>query len=199
MNLSDYGIGYDLCRVSPGFFGVWKLAAAFAEVGLRRRGPESLPNSTFVVCLLLVVDLVLKIAVLPLDTGASGLGMTLLVANVVLFLSFIYAVLTFFKLERRYRQTVSALLGVDIWVTLLVVPLALLALGFGADMYQFPFFWIRLALELWAVFIAAWVLARSLSQPLIVGFMFEILYLLTAFYISNALAPPTINLTTASS
>ena len=169
---------------------MWRLAVAFGEVALRRRGPESLPNSTFVVGLLLVIDIILKFVLLPLDTGATGIDLTLVLANLVLFLAFIFAVLTFFKLERRYLQTVSALLGVDIWVTLIVLPLGLLALGFGMDFYQSPFFWIRLAVELWAVFVSAWVLARSLSQPLIVGFMFEILYLLTAFYIANALLPP---------
>lgn len=178
---------------------MWRLAVAFGEIALRRRGPESLPDSTFLVLLLLVIDLALKIALLPLDPGETGLELSLLVANVALFFAFVYAVLTFFKLERRYRQTVTALLGVDVLFTLLLVPFALLALGFGMSFDQSPIILVRLALDIWAVFVAAWVLARALSQPLIVGFMFEILYVLTAFYIANALLPPAASLPTTSS
>jgi hypothetical protein len=177
---------------------VWKLAAAFAEVALRRRGPESLPDSNFLVVALVCGDLVVSLVALTLDAGLSGRDLTLLGANTVLFLAFTYAVLTFFKLERRYRQTVSALLGADIWITLVSLPLALVALSFGLNLAELPFFWVQLVFYLWSVFISAWVLARSLSQPLIVGFMFEILYILTWLSISTALAPSVATLSSTS-
>ena len=177
---------------------MWKLAAAFAEVALRRRGPETLPDSTFLVVVLVLADAMVSILALTLDAGLSGLDLLLLAVNTGLFLAFTYAVLTFFKLERRYRQTVSAILGADIWITLVFVPLALVGLGMGLDLSQPPFGWVQLAFWIWAVFISAWVLARSLSQPLIVGFMFEVLYILTWLSIRDVLAPPAASLPSAS-
>jgi len=178
---------------------VWKLAAAFAEVVLRRRGPESLPDSTFLLICLLVIDVaVLLLAAMTLDAGVSERDFVLIAVSMALFLAFTYAVLTFFKLERRYRQTVSAILGAEIWVTLVTIALALLALGFGLDVSGQPFNWLRLALSAWLAFVSASVLARSLSQPLIVGFMFEILYILTWLSISNVLVPPAATLSSAS-
>jgi hypothetical protein len=190
MSSGDYRIGYDFGCVGSGVQRVWKLATAFAEVALRRRGPESLPDSTFLVIVLMAVDLSISIVALTLDGGLAGVELMLLAVNTALFLLFTYAVLTFFKLERRFRQTVSAILGADIWITLAYLPLALLGLGFGLELATPPFAWVQIAVYAWAVYISAWVLARSLSQPLIVGFMFEILYVLTWLSISDALVPP---------
>jgi hypothetical protein len=177
---------------------VWKLAAAFAEVALRRRGPESLPDSMFLVVVLLAIDLGISILLLTLVSSQASTDFLLLVIDTALYLAFIYAVLTFFKLERRYRQTVTALLGADIWITSAYLMLAIVALGFGLELGAPPVGWLELALYFWLVYVSAWVLARSLSQTLIVGFMFEILYLYTWLSIRNILVPPAVTLSSTS-
>ena len=177
---------------------MWNLAAALAEVLLRRRGPESLPDSGFLVAVLLVIDFGLSSAVLSLGSGFGGWDLLLLIVDMALYFAYIFAILSFFKLERRYWRTMTALLGADIWIMLLYIPLALLALGLGFNLDEAPFDWLQIALLLWLIYISAWVLARSLSQSLIVGLMFEILYLCTWLSIGDFLGFPAVSLSSTS-
>jgi uncharacterized membrane protein HdeD (DUF308 family) len=97
--------------------------------------------------------------------------------------------LSFFRLERRYRQTLSAMLGADIFINLAFLPVGIVGIALGFDILDRPFGWISLAFNLWSIFIGASILARSLSQPLIVGFMFEILFVLTSLNVGELIAP----------
>lgn len=169
---------------------MWQLTTAMAEIALRRRGPESLPDSAFLVFFLLALDVLVILARNAMLLG--GLTPQFLIrfgADIVLFFAFFYAVLRFFRLERRYRQTVSAVLGADILITLAFLPLGLAGVALGFDVLELPFVSIGVAFECWSLFIAASILARSLSQPLIVGFMLEILLLLTSFNVGQLVAP----------
>jgi hypothetical protein len=187
----DYCIRYDRVREEPGRQGVWRLAAAFAEIALRRRGPETLPDSTFLVLILLAVDLLTSLIYLALFDGLTIRDMELLAGNLALSFAFVFAVLRFFKLERRFRQTMSARLGVDIWITLVFILFALPGWMLDADPQSKFYQGLWIGLFLWSVFIGAWVLARSLSQPLIIGLMFEILLTLTSFSLGDLLTPAT--------
>jgi hypothetical protein len=112
-----------------------------------------------------------------------------LAADTLLVFAFVYAVLSFFRLERRYRQTLSALLGADILISLAFLPVGVIGVGLGFDIFEDPFVWVTRGFYLWSVFISASILARSLSQPLIVGFMFEILFVLTSLNVGELLTP----------
>jgi hypothetical protein len=170
---------------------VWQLAVALAEVALRRRGPDSVPDSGFLLFLLLAVYILLALLMTAaLVTGFTPRLLAELALNTALFFAFVYAVLSFFRLERRYRQTVSAMLGADIVINLAFLPVGVIGVASGFDILEPPFIWIRLAFYLWSVFIAASILARSLSQPLIVGCMLEILFVVTSLNVSQLLAPP---------
>jgi len=168
---------------------MWQLATAFAEVALRRRGPESLPDSNFLVLALLAAYLLVTLVDLALFGGLTGLDLALLVATTLLFFAFIFAVLAFFKLERRFRQTISAILGADICITLAYLPFAIGGLALRVDITMLPFLWLRIGFFLWSIFIAATILARSLSQPFLIGLMFEILFVLTSLSIGDLLTP----------
>lgn len=170
---------------------MWRLAAAFAEVALRRRGPETLPDSTFLMLVLLCVDLVVSIVYLAFSDGLSWLDVGVLLADTSLSFAFVFAVLRFFKLERRYRQTMSAWLGVDIWITVIFMSFVVPAWAMHLSLESGFFIGLALALILWQIFIYGWVLARSLSQPLIVGLMFEILLTLTSLSVRDLLVPVT--------
>lgn len=167
---------------------VWQLVAAMGEIAVHRRGPESLPDSTFLLGFLLVIDMIFGLGDLALYDSLNATGLWLLAMQTVLLFAYVYAVLMFFKLERRYRQTMSALLGVDIVVYLVFFPIALFGLGFDLDLESNQFLSIRLVLYIWWFAVAATILARSLSQSLILGFMFAILYVLTSLSIGEQFA-----------
>lgn len=170
---------------------MWQLATAVVEIALRRRGPDGLPDSSFLVALFLALQVVLMLVVAVVVTG--GLTAEILWrfgARLALFFAFVYAVLRFFRLERRYRQTVSAMLAANLVITLAFLPVAMVATALGIDVLGISFIAVSGLFDLWSIFIAASILARSLSQPLIVGFMFEILLVLTSFYVGQLLDPP---------
>lgn len=164
---------------------MWKLASVIGEIALRRRGPESLPDSTFLTGLLFAIYVIVSLIYLFLHGGLNWLGLGDLVAQLALAFGFVFAVLTFFKLERRYRQTMSAFLGVNTVVLLVYLPVALGALLLDVDLADVPFAWVRFGFFLWSVIMEAHVFARALSQPLVLGFMVDMLYVLPSFNISQ--------------
>jgi len=122
--------------------------------------------------------------------GGMGLrGLLLFVLNAILMLVFVYGVLAFFRLERRFRQTVAALIGVDTVVTLCFLPIPALGTLAGADLTSEPFGVIQVGFVFWLIYISATILARSLSQSLLVGLGFEILYICLSLFIAVMLSP----------
>jgi hypothetical protein len=189
MSSRDYCIGYDRSRAVPGNTCMWQLASVIGEIALRRRGPESLPESTFLVGLLFGI-LFLLTFVSWLVTGSLSVVMVgRLAAQTALLFAFVFAVLAYFKLERRYRQTLSAILGVNILVLLVYFPFLFGGIVLDLEIDQAPFFVsLRIALFLWSVLMEASIFARALSQPLILGFMVEILYVLPGLSINEYFA-----------
>ena len=169
---------------------MWQLAAAFAEIAMRRRGPETLPDSKFLVAALLVIAVLIGVGDLAMRNRFSSANFAYLFLDAVLWLAYVFAVLSFFKLERRYLQTLAATLGAQLIIYLVYLPAALGVMLVGFDLIDSPpgriLSWL---LVLWTAFVAAWILARALSQPLIVGLMFEILYILTSLSIGDLLLP----------
>jgi hypothetical protein len=168
---------------------VWQLARAFIEITLRRRGPDSLPDSTFLVAFAIAVDAVVKLVAKALLDELSGMDFLLLATDIALLLAFVFSVLSFFKLERRYRQTVAAFFGADVVISVVFLPLALLLFGFGLDASSTEFLWLSIIEFLCMLVVGSWIFARSLSQPLIVGVMFTILYYLTLLGLIDFLIP----------
>ena len=161
------------------------------EITLRRRGPESLPDSTFLVGLLLGIYLLTSVVYLLIHGSLDARNLASLAAQIVLLFGFVFAILTFFRLERRYRQTVSAILGINIVILCFYFPFAFAGLLLDYDLLMGQvFLWLRLGLFLWSVIVEASIFSRALSQPLILGFMFEILYVLPSLSISEFFAPP---------
>ncbi len=169
---------------------MWQLATAMAEIAIRRRGPEGLPDSSFLVFLFLALHALLVLSMALILTG--GLTTDIVIrfsSRIVLFFAFVYAVLRLFRLERRYRQTVCAMLGANIVIQLAFLPVGIGAVLLGVDVLGDSFTAASFTFELWSIFISASILARSLSQPLIVGLMLEILLVLTSLYVGQLFAP----------
>jgi hypothetical protein len=168
---------------------VWQLARTFGELALRRRGPESLPDSTFLVGLLLAMSTLLSLVDLALYGFLAPRGLGNLVAQTALLFFYVFAVLSFFQLDRRYRRTMCAILGADIVIYLPFLVFALAGLAFRVDPTADLILGVRLAVFIWTVIVEASILARALSQPLVLGFMFAILYVVLSRSISVYLSP----------
>lgn len=169
---------------------MWQLATAMAEIAIRRRGPEGLPDSSFLVLFLLALHtLLVLLAGITLTDGLTVAFLVEFVAHTSLFFAFVFAVQSLFRVERRYRQTMCAMLGAGIVIQLAFLPVAIGAVALGVDMRGESFIAFSIPFDLWSIFIAASILARSLGQPLLVGFMLEILFVLTSLYVGQLIAP----------
>lgn len=164
---------------------MWQLAWAIGEIALRRRGPENLPDSTFLTGFLLTGYVFVTLIQLLVHGELTWLSLGNLAAQIVLIFAFVFAVLTFFKLDRRYWQTMSAILGVNVVVILVYLPFALGGRVLNVALDGEPWFWVMLGFVLWSVLMEAHIFARAVSQPLILGFMLEILYVLPSLSVSE--------------
>lgn len=108
------------------------LLKLYAGLCLFRRGPEDMPAIPPLLGILLALWMVLQLLAAGLQTGltlAQMVGAQLIALGVVLGAS--AAILTFKGLRQRWLQTALALVGVDIALTLVSLPLLLLGHAAG--------------------------------------------------------------------
>lgn len=173
-----------------------RLILAFVDIMLHRRGPEDLPASTFLVWTLLAVSLVVEL-VLRYVTGASPRIMA--VGALVAFLDiwFVWALLRTFNRERRFRQTMSAMLGVDTILNVVSAPLvpvvnataAASVAGSTQPPITLPVL-ITILIFIWQIDISAFVFARALERPYLLCLAIVIAYGLLMISLYSTLVPP---------
>jgi hypothetical protein len=144
---------------------VLRLIHAFLDVMLHRRGPDSMPPSSFLLWLLLGASLVLQVLI---NAWAGGSMRAAAVDALILGLDvwFVWALLRTFGKQPRFRQTMIALLGADIVLSVLFAPvLPLLA----EQDPQNPELTLPVLLTIgafvWAIDINSFVFSRALERP----------------------------------
>lgn len=184
---------------------MWRLTQVFAEIALHRRGPDELPASQFLLGLTLTAYLAVGLVTLrasepaeralelsllgsTLDLGFTGL----IVLETLLYLLFVWAVLKVSGRSRRFLQTASALLGVEtllsgIGIPILVWMSAVSASGGQPTVATFLY----LALFLWSVDVAGFILSKALQRAYFVGVLIVIGYVTVSLTLREYLFPPT--------
>jgi hypothetical protein len=122
-----------------------------------------------------------------LDAGNTQL--LLLFSAVVL--TYVFVKLRLFGRDQRFTQTAIALLGVEIVIIVIGLPLALWSRSIAVppDSNSAPML-LRLLLLLWWIDVAGFVLSRAVGRPYFVGVLFVLVYLLTSLSIGDFLFPP---------
>lgn len=171
-----------------------RLILAFVDIMLHRRGPADLPSSQFLVWLLLAVAVIVDLAILFVNDGtprAAG------VAVLVQFLDvwFVWALLRTFNRQRRFRQTMCALLGTQTILNLIGAPLVPLlarsAAGAAQPEITLPLLLTAL-LGVWSIDIAAFVFARALERPYVLCVAIMLGYVLLIVSLQTTLLPPSV-------
>jgi hypothetical protein len=161
----------------------------FVEITLHRRGPEHLPASQFFFMVVLAASLGVELAVLLVDEMAMR-GVLVSFFTTALDLAFVWAVLKTFDRERRFRQTMSALLGANALLNLMIVPLALWSQGLDVPEGEIALPWLcLLLLAIWSIDIAGFVLARALERPYPLGVAIMLGYVWLSFSLQTLLFP----------
>jgi hypothetical protein len=144
---------------------VLRLIFAFVDIMLHRRGPDSLPSSQFLLWLLLASSLAVRVAI---NWWAGGSGRAVAVDVLVLGLDlwFVWALLRTFSRQQRFRQTMTALLGADIILSLLYAPVLpwLEVQDPQNPALTLPVLVAVLAF-VWAIDINSFVFSRALERP----------------------------------
>jgi hypothetical protein len=171
---------------------VLRLIFAFVDIMLHRRGPEDLPSSSFLVWLLLAASIGVELAVLIAnDGGGRAAAVSVLVA--LLDVWFVWALLRTFKRDKRFRQTMSALLGTETILNLAGAPLVPL-LNASASASAEPQLTLPLLLTallgVWSIDIAAFVFARALERPYALCVAIMLGYVLLIVSLQTSLLPP---------
>jgi hypothetical protein len=144
---------------------VLRLFFAFVDIMLHRRGPDSLPSSRFLLWLLLAASLAVD---LTITWWAGGSGRALAVDVLVLGLDvwFVWALLRTFNRQPRFRQTMTALLGADVVLSLLHAPVIP---WLEVPDPQNPALTLPMLLTVfafvWAIDINSFVFSRALERP----------------------------------
>ena len=169
-----------------------RLIFAFVDIMLHRRGPESLPSSQFLLWALLAAVVAADIIVLWL-AGRSARWFAVDVLVVGLNVWFVWALLRTFNRQPRFRQTMTAMLGADVLLTVLDAPLVATLVETPPDP-QNPTLTLPLLLSLlinfWAIDISAFVFSRALERPYLLCLAIVIGYALLIESLQRTLLQP---------
>ncbi len=166
------------------------LIAAFVRIALRQAGPDCLPASGFLV---LVVGA--SYALLQLITGWVDYGIhprlgLVIVVDLALLAAFAWAVLRVGGKTSRFPQTLTALFGTGILLSLINLPFSLWRAG-SVPGEQLPAITVAvgLALVIWSVIIGGHIYARALSQTYAVGLLIAVLHLFVNLFVVIPILP----------
>ncbi|HEU4619188.1 MAG TPA: hypothetical protein VFV10_14205 [Gammaproteobacteria bacterium] len=168
---------------------MWRLGLVFVDISLHRRGPDVLPASQFLLGLVLVVYFLVGAATLPANE-APLVAFALLVADRVLYLGAAWAALTAIAKPRRFTQTAIALVGADVFLNLVSLPLLLWDDRTHAPLEQVTLPRLLIAIVyLWSIDVGGFIVARAMSRPYIVGLSVVVVYVLLSLALRDAILP----------
>jgi hypothetical protein len=146
---------------------VLRLIFAFVDIMLHRRGPDTLPSSPFLLSALFALAFAADFVVLAL----AGRSVRWFAVHVLVFglnVWFVWALLRTFNRQTRFRQTMTALLGTGVLLTVLQAPLVRAMLEPLPDP-QNPTLtlprMLGLLIMIWSIDIYAFVFSRALERP----------------------------------
>jgi hypothetical protein len=172
---------------------VLRLVFAFVDIMLHRRGPESLPSSVFLFWSLLALSVVADCALLWF-AGASGPAFFVSVLVTGLNLWFVWALLRTFNRQARFRQTMTAMLGAEVLLSLLQAPIVRSLVEAPPQDPQNPTITLpgllSLLIVIWWIDISAFVFSRALERPYFLCAAMVIGYFLLIYTLQITLLQP---------
>jgi hypothetical protein len=172
-------------------FGVtkdlWRLGLVFVDIALHRRGPEHIPSSSFLFGLLTTIYLIVSIVATQVaEPLPRAVGMV--VFDTVLYLGFIWVLLSIRSYPDRFYQTVSAIFGAQTFLTLIGIPILMtVSIENGEIETSSAGSWLFLILILWSIDIAGFVLSRALRLSYFLAVMIVLGYSLSSFTLGGLL------------
>lgn len=111
---------------------MFKLLQTFLDIALWRKGPQDLPASRFLATLVLLVYILASFIQVYLFKLPLRAAVLIIAVDVAMLAGWLWLVLAFFGRRQRFVQTVTALLGVGLLLTLVDIVVRALQLALGA-------------------------------------------------------------------
>lgn len=168
------------------------LLDAFFQIVMRRRGPEDLPDSQFLLSVALGGYMVAQVPVAAILYGWTGAAMLAILTDTALLAVCFWALLQATRHVARYRRTLTALLGSGALLALPQAPLVFLSkLATAAGQTPVGPTLGLLALLFWSIVVQAHIAARALSSTFGVGLAVAIVYFIVSYQVSGQFLPAT--------
>ena len=170
---------------------MWSLALAFVDIAFHRRGPDELPASRFLLGAVLALDIATGfVSQWTAGVVDAGSTMWLLVAT-VFYLAYVFVALRLLGHDRRYVQTTTALLGTDVLITAVGIPIDFWARVSPAAPTELSMPTLLLLFQLlWWIDVGGFIMGRALGRPYFVGVLFMVVYFLTSLSIGRFFLSP---------
>ena len=132
-----------------------------------------------------MLDLAAGLVSLQVGGSSNGPQALALLVDALAYLAYIWIVLRIFRRQRRFKQTVGALLGTEILLYLLGMPLLLWSRALDATQTIPALLYV--ALIIWSIDIGGYVLSRALERPYILGVVIVVLYVMVSMIVRGDL------------
>lgn len=168
------------------------LLEAFFQIVTRRRGPEDLPDSQFLLSVTLAAYMLAQVPVAAALYGWSGAALFAIVLDAALLALCFWLLLSFTRRLGRYRRTLTALLGTGALLALPQAPLVFFSkLATAAGQAPIGATVGLLVLLFWSIIVQAHIASRALSANFGVGLAVALGYFLLSYQVSGQFASAT--------
>lgn len=168
------------------------LSSAFLQICLLQKAPQDIPASSALLITTLLLNLLLTILIAVIDPAENQV-LVVAVTECLCLMLFVYTILALRSKVGRWIQTVTALAGTGVLISLIFMPL-LIFIPEGGNFEDVPEVvkWIVRFLLLWNLVVVAHIFQHALSTLFILGVAVAIAYfaisITVIFYSTNWMA-----------
>ena len=159
------------------------LLKLFWNICLFRQGPEDIPASTFLLRLIITFYLIANGIILLLQSG----GPTMLVQlpmQLILVMTFFWGLLYFYHKRERYPQTICAVLGCDVVISLCALPSLIWIITTQSQGWPNI---VLLGIMVWQLAVMGHILQRAIAQPFYFTVGLALVYATLAYKVMEAI------------
>lgn len=167
---------------------MYELTLLFFRIATFRNGPQDVPASPWLLKLLLPIYIVFNYLILLLNGTASTAPLQIAV-DFAMMAGFIWPLLYFAGKTSRFRQTLDAMLGTDILISVFALPVIASLNSYPNQLAYFA----MIGLMIWHWVISGHIFRHALDRPLMFGMMVALLYIMLSAQVMAALFPGVID------
>lgn len=152
------------------------LLGAYRDILFQRRGPEDLPDSGFLLRLTIALNASVSMVAVAIMGLSLARGALLYIVAAVLLIVLVGIALSALNLGSRLTQTLTAIFGGDVILTVFQWPIALwgrtlhdAAAAGGTPQISLPLLFAELVLIVWWFTLISFVIHRATGRPRLLG------------------------------